>query len=218
MRGTRMAYDLHISHPAEPMSSLTATVTAIPTSVGRTYVVKLSNGSVVKRSSTREKAAIAFVPAPADLTAGEARRGGGYCTTTTSIDPARLLRETAHIPEMVVVDLRDGRVLRQPRDVDDPAPTTQQRPRAGGRTEAQEKNFQQFCNAPARLEKQFRKSAKYFANFSGDHVQGLVQSQLEAAAFCGRLIGDTATLEGFWNLGMRTSGDLEIRIEQAINA
>lgn len=88
---------------------------------------------------------------------------------------------------------------------------------ANGLTPAQQKQFDRFCNAPARLAKQFNKTADYFLSCGNtEHLQANAKRYQDAAAYCQSLIGDTQQLAGLWNLGLRTGGDLESRIERTL--
>ena len=88
---------------------------------------------------------------------------------------------------------------------------------ANGMTEAQQKQFDRFCKAPARLEKRFNKTAEYFLSCGNtEHLLAHAKRFQEAAEYCRTLIGDVQTLTGLWNTGMRTGGDLEMRIERTL--
>lgn len=90
---------------------------------------------------------------------------------------------------------------------------------ANGMTEAQQKQFDRFCKAPARLEKRFNKTAEYFLSCGHtDHLQATSDMYKSAADYCANLIGDTQDLAMLWSLGMRTSGDLETHVERWMKA
>ena len=88
---------------------------------------------------------------------------------------------------------------------------------ANGMTEAQQKQFDRFCKAPARLEKRFNKTAEYFLSCGHtDHLLATAKRYKDAAEYCQSLIGDMRTLTGLWNNGMRTGGELESLIERTL--
>lgn len=88
---------------------------------------------------------------------------------------------------------------------------------ANGMTEAQQKQFDRFCKAPARLEKRFNKTAEYFLSCGHtDHLLATAKRYKDAAEYCQSLIGDMQTLTGLWNNGMRTGGELESLIERTL--
>jgi hypothetical protein len=86
-----------------------------------------------------------------------------------------------------------------------------------GMTEAQQKQFDRFCKAPARLEKRFNKTAEYFLSCGNtEHLLAHAERFQKAARFCASLVGNAEDLAKFWGLGMRTGGDLESWIERAL--
>lgn len=88
---------------------------------------------------------------------------------------------------------------------------------ANGLTEAQQKQFNRFCNAPARLAKQFNKRADYFLGCGDtEKLQATAERYQDAAAYCQGLVGNIELLTGLWNLGMRTGGDLENQIDRTL--
>ncbi len=88
---------------------------------------------------------------------------------------------------------------------------------ANGMTEAQQKQFDRFCKAPARLEKRFNKTAEYFLSCGNtEHLLDHAERFQKAARFCASLVGNAEDLAKFWGLGMRTGGDLETWIERAL--
>ena len=88
-----------------------------------------------------------------------------------------------------------------------------------GMTEAQQKQFDRFCKAPARLEKRFNKTAEYFLSCGNtEHLLAHAERFQKAARFCASLVGNAEDLAKFWGLGMRTGGDLETWIERALRA
>ena len=88
---------------------------------------------------------------------------------------------------------------------------------ANGMTEAQQKQFDRFCKAPARLEKRFNKTAEYFLSCGHtDHLLATAKRYKDAAEYCQSLIGDMQTLTALWNNGMRTGGELESLIERTL--
>ena len=95
--------------------------------------------------------------------------------------------------------------------------TTRKAKQVNGMTEAQQKQFDRFCKAPARLEKRFNKTAEYFLSCGHtDHLLATAKRYKDAAEYCQSLIGDMRTLTGLWNNGMRTGGELESLIERTL--
>ncbi len=170
------------------------------------YTITLSNGLVVKRQSSEPKAAIGFHLELAN------EKG---CRTTATKNIQTLRRQMGGLDGHVIVDLNTGEVT----DCSQlPKPGTgRQAKKANGMTEAQQSKFERFCKAPARLEKRFLNGADYFLS-CGDtvHLKFTAKRYQEAADYCRSLIGDTQTLAGLWNAGMRTGGDLESQIERAM--
>lgn len=86
---------------------------------------------------------------------------------------------------------------------------------ANGLSPAQQKKFDSFLKSPARLEKRFLKFAGYFRSVGNTaELNASATKREQAAEACRQLIGDTQTMTGFWNLGMRTGGDLESQMEK----
>ena len=189
---------------------LTATVTTTEIKAGLRYTVTLSNGLVVTRQSSQPKAAIGFHL--------EGVSGEG-CRTTVSKDINTLRRDLGGREGFVIVDLNTGALTdcsQLPKHV--PGQRKAQKATASGMTEAQAKQFERFCNAPARLVKRFLKTADYYASCgSNDHLNALIEKHRNAAELCRKLITDHEILLILWNTqGFRTSGDLEMWVERTM--
>lgn len=203
-----------ITNPRE----LTATVTTTEIKAGLRYTITLSNGWVVTRQSSQPKAALAF-----DLRAVEAINNGekGWgCHTTVRKDLPTMLREMGGFENTVIVDLQTGRLYVAadlPKHVKGQSKARTAR-NDNGMTEAQAKQFERFCNAPARLVKSFLKTADYYASCgSSDHLNKLIEKHHNAAERCRQLIGNRDRLLNLWHIkGFRTSGDLEMWIERTM--
>ncbi len=194
---------------------MTATLTAAVTSTvtvkgGWTYTVTLSNGTTVKRRSTRAMAAIAFDP----------ETSGKGCCTNTSADARKLM---ARVPaSYVVVDLGYSRVLKQPGT--DLRPVREAATTRTTRTEGQQRAWEKFQKAPARIAKQFRKTAEYFNPeatpvmvVDAQHYAHLARMQaveVQRAELIEALT--TEALLELFNAGRRTGGDLESWAERQI--
>ena len=185
--------------------TLTATVTTTEIKAGLRYTITLSNGMVVTRQSSQPKAAIAF-----DL---ELATEPG-CRTTVSKDINTLRRDMGGRDGIVIVDLNTGALTdcsQLPKHV--PGQRQAQKKNANGMTEAQAKQFERFCKAPARLEKQFLKSADYFRSCGCTaELNASAVKREQAALACRDMTQET--LVDLWNTGARTSGDLEDLLEK----
>lgn len=186
---------------------LTATVTTTEIKAGLRYTVTLSNGLVVTRQSSQPKAAIGFHL--------EGVSGEG-CRTTVSKDINTLRRDLGGREGFVIVDLNTGALTdcsQLPKHVKGLG-TARTALNGNGMTEAQAKQFERFCNAPARLVKRFLKTADYYASCgSSDHLKRLIKRHTDAAEACREITQET--LIGLWNTGARTSGDLERVVEKS---
>lgn len=191
--------------------ALTATVTTTEIKAGLRYTITLSNGLVVTRQSSQPKAAIGF-----HLELG-AEKG---CRTTVSQDINTLRRDLGGRDGFVIVDLNTGALTecsQLPMHVKGQGKARAAR-NGNGMTEAQAKQFERFCNAPARLVKSFLKTADYYASCgNSDHLNALVEKHRNAAEMCRKLITDREILLILWNTqGFRTSGDLETWVERSM--
>ena len=97
--------------------------------------------------------------------------------------------------------------------------TARQTKKTNGMTEAQQKQFERFCKSPARLAKQFTKTADYYLScidgateVGEQHLRAVAAKRQNAAAYCEGLIGNTQAMVDFWNDGLRTGGDLEAKV------
>ena len=92
--------------------------------------------------------------------------------------------------------------------------TSRQAKQANGLSPAQQKKFNSFMKAAARLEKRYLKSADYFASCgSSDHLNALVKQRTDAARVC-RALDSIICMSALWDSGIRSSGDLERMINK----
>jgi len=195
------------------MTDFTAIVkTAGNADKGFTFTVTLSNGTTVRRRSTRQYAALAFNP----------NTSGKGCCTIAATDARRLMATAP--ASSVVVDLATGTVMKQP-GADQRSAVEAPAPRAT-RTNAQQRAWEKFQNAPARVAKQFRKDAEFYnpermpervqSAQHFDNLRNLQNIELQRAELVEALTPE-ALLELF-NAGRRTGGDLQTWAERTIRA
>lgn len=192
-------------------AALTATVkTTGNADKGFTFTVTLSNGTTVRRRATRQYAALAFDP----------NTNGKGCCTSGSCDARRLMSEAS--PSAVVVDLATGAVLKQPGT--DLRPAREAAAPRATRTEAQQRAWEKFQKAPARVAKEFRKTAEFFNPErlperveSPEHFTQLLKLQVRELrrAELVEALTTEALLEHF-NAGRRTGGDLQSWAERLV--
>ena len=87
---------------------------------------------------------------------------------------------------------------------------------ANGLTPAQQKKWNSFQDAPERAERRFLKTVVYFRGVAAgnEELPALIKRLEDAAKACRELIGDRVGLALLWEMGMRTSGDLELYMER----
>jgi hypothetical protein len=169
----------------------TATVTTAATAYGTTYAVTLSDGTVATRRANKTYTALAFAPC-----------GKATAHTEAASNAARLVSRFSGLGlPYVVVCLQTGAILFDGTAAK--AATVAPAPKAAPASKVWEK----FQNAPARVAKQARRDVAFWgASHPNAALWATVAERAEA------LTSDD--LAALYALGLRTSGDLQSRLER----
>ena len=168
----------------------TATVTTAATAYGTTYTVTLSDGTVATRRANKTYTALAFAPC-----------GKATAHTEAASNAARLVSRFSGLGlPYVVVCLQTGAILFDGTAAKAAAAAA---PKAAPTSKAWDK----FQAAPARVAKQARRDAAFWGASHPDAALWLTVAERAEAL-------TSADLSALYALGLRTSGDLQSRLER----
>jgi hypothetical protein len=166
-----------------------ATVATASTAYGKTYTVTLSDGTVATRRANKAYAALAFAPC-----------GKATAHTEAASDAARLVSRFSGLGlPYVVVCLQTGAILFDG--------TAAKAAAAAPKAAPTSKAWDKFQVAPARVAKQARRDVAFWGASHPDAALWLTVAERAEA-----LTADD--LAALYALGLRTSGDLQSRLER----